>query len=183
MNEMATSMIIALINILILAGISFKFLGVAVTFKLLNVVLLFAIGGYLFVKHLLPFIKDDILSKKQTQKKMKENAHNLDLERKDLLEDIEQQKDCIKSLDLKLSAWKANFERAKEKRKKEKKDITRTMHERAQKQFEHMESDYTRELVFPEAIDEAEAELIKEFSNKKAGEAFLANILKAMNKQ
>ena len=104
MNEMATSMIIALINILILAGISFKFLGVAVTFKLLNVVLLFAIGGYLFVKHLLPFIKGDILSKKQTQKKMKENAHNLDLERKDLLEDIEQQKDCIKSLDLKLSA-------------------------------------------------------------------------------
>ena len=183
MNELATSLIIIFINGLVLSGISLRFLGVAFTFTIINFVLLLVLGGYVFVKYFLPKIKGDILAHRQTRKKMKQHAHDLGKEKKDLAEGIEDQKEYIKSLDLKLKAWETHFNRAKAKRTKEKKEITRIMHDRVQKQFEYMEADYTRELILPDAIKEAQKELVAQFSDPKAGKVFLADVIKRMNQE
>lgn len=153
-----------------------SFFTLHVFFRILNFGLLVILLIYCFNKYVYPWAMAAIVSRKKQLAFLQKQKRSLNREVKDLINDIQEQKNYGVKVSHLIETWKTRLDKDMQERLQRKQDIVAAAEQRLKAQGKWLASHDMQQHVVPIVLKETKNELESYFSDKKHGAQFVTEL-------
>lgn len=142
-------------------------------FRIINALVLFGLGYYLYRRYFKYRIEEKINQKEALFKGLEEQGHALEGRVGFLQRQFQWQEQHINTIKSKIDEWQAAVMAADKKRAYELIQFSQKAAERTQIKNDILAQNYWKQAVMPEALDKAQKELEKEYADQVRNQRYL----------
>lgn len=155
---------------------------VSIIFRLINFAALIGLAVFIFKRYFLADITEKIHLEEVEKDTLRHQIGQLDQQGNILCHEIVEQEELCKKLAQKVSQWHQIFNHELEQARKENMVLRVKSAERAERQKKFIEHEQLMNAVFPQAIEQIQSQLIKEFSAADRNKTFVIDVIDHMKK-
>ncbi len=155
---------------------------ISTLFRFINFGLVCAVATYVFVKKILPSVKNKIAAKHtELQDIAAENKNLLEMQ-KEIQEEIDEQELLSRKLYDQISVWSSVFQKEQDLYRQEQALVVKRLRQRLDTQAEYKLHSQLRAAVLKKAFEGAQQELASFFASEKNGRQFVTSVIERMRK-
>ncbi len=153
---------------------------IAIIFRLINFLILIALGIYCFKKYALEVIRGNISAEQEHLDELKARAQELQQEKKNLEKGIKEDGRACSLLREKIATWHIAAEQESDAFKAEREGRIEIVKARAEKQAQAIELYRRQQIIVPAAIEKAQTLLEKTFASKDRAHSYVQQVIAKM---
>jgi len=153
---------------------------IAIIFRLINFLILIALGIYCFKKYALELIRADMSSEQEHLDGLKAQAEELQQEKRNLEKGIKEDARACSLLREKITTWHIAAEQELHAFKAEREGRIEIVKARAEKQAQTIELYRRQRIIVPAAIEKAQTLLEKTFASKDRAHSYVQQVIAKM---
>ena len=146
---------------------------IAVLFRIINAVLLFGLGYYIFRRYLAAGLQEKYDDYKMQLRSLKKETRTLEKDREQLVEETNKDALLCTQLKKRIGVWKRMVQTEQEARDARQADYIEAMRKRSAEQEKQLVIDITRKEVAPLVVAQLQTTLTKKYANLNAQRTYL----------
>lgn len=152
------------------------------SFRVINLLVLIALGVYLFKKYFLSSVEDAIAETEAFESGLRQQEGALE----NRLDELEVEKNMLEAhcslLKSKIDRWRERFDEVLQERKQEKFALQKKISAQRNKQENNVIHAKLLKKIVPSAVQQAKAEFISRYSQEKTGSDYVRNLITTLRK-
>ncbi len=153
---------------------------VGIVFRVINFGVLIGLAVYFFKKHALPIIKQQIADKQAFIVSLHNQEQMLEQEKEEVTKRIIEDEQQWMHLKDTFDQWRTTVSQVYAEHEKERQQRIRTLQDRAENRMQQVTSMRLSVRVFPQALEQAGAELQKYYADAQQADQFIKRIIDHM---
>jgi F0F1-type ATP synthase membrane subunit b/b' len=153
---------------------------IAIIFRVINFLVLIALGIYAFKKYALELIRADMSAEQEHLDGIKARAQELQQEKRDLEKGIKEDARACSLLREKITTWHSVAEQESHAFRAEREGRIEIVKGRAEKQAQAIELYRRQRVIVPAAIEKAQTLLEKTFASKDRAHSYVQQVIAKM---